>query len=817
MAKATALEIASALRRLEFAHEIESVAAWYDEVIDLITRHVSGQRWIPREHIDELVASKPDARLLQRLQRAGCDATLSADEREAVDFLGSDLRRLTAATNEKIMAGELETRRAFFDTIEKTPLTEEQSRAVVCFDNRVRLLAAAGSGKTSVMVARAAYAVSRGFVAPERILLLAFNNRAAKELQDRVRARFAAAGIEHAGVNASTFHAFGLGVVGQAAKKKPRLASWLGDDGNGDRMVLQIMDELSDRSEGFRYAWDLFRLLFAPAPVELAENQPDSHDRATDTNGYATFGGDVVRSHSERLIADFLYLNGVNYVYERPYSVDVADATHSQYRPDFYYPDLDVWHEHWAIDRSGKPPAEFVGYAEGMRWKRRVHNQHGTTLIESSWGEVMFGDGLTKLAADLTSRGLTLDWNPERAPKSQWVRKTRHEDVARLIRTFMSHMKSNSWTAARLDQRLDGDQRHLAGSRTTLFLRLFWEILNEWEARLRAENSVDFDDMLVRAAHHLKAGHVDCDYDLILVDEFQDASRGRARLVRALVSKPNRYLLAVGDDWQSINRFAGADLSVMTEFDDWFGGGPQLALTTTFRCTQAICDASRTFVTKNSAQFPKAMRSARGDRGRSVEVVRSDDVPTALSAYAEELSAAIGDGRLPSENPGRASVYVLGRYNFERRDLPRRWPANLDVQFQTIHRSKGLEADYVVVPGMKTGRYGFPSNIADDPVLALAMPVPEPFRHAEERRLFYVALTRARYHVTLITPRATVSPFALELVKDGSAHMADDAGEAIQVCRCGNGFMVERKGPYGAFLGCSTFPMCRCTQKLLVN
>ena len=111
----------------------------------------------------------PSRGLLDRVRAAGCELSLTADQLEAVGFLDADLESVVADTNEQIMVSELSSRRSFFDTIEKAPLTDEQARAVVCFDNRVQVLAAAGSGKTSVMVARAAYAVSRGFVAPGRI------------------------------------------------------------------------------------------------------------------------------------------------------------------------------------------------------------------------------------------------------------------------------------------------------------------------------------------------------------------------------------------------------------------------------------------------------------------------------------------------------------------------------------------------------------------------------------------------------------------------------------------------------------------------
>jgi DNA helicase-4 len=280
------------------------------------------------------------------------------------------------------------------------------------------------------MVARAVYAVSRRFVAPDRILLLAFNKAAAAELQERVEARFAAAGIASSGLRAATFHSFGLEVIGRATGAKPRLARWL-DQGEDVAMVLRIADELRDASESFRHHWDLYRLLFANVPADLAENEPDGYDHATRQAGYRTFAGEVVKSHSERMIANFLYLNGVDYVYERPYDVDVSDSTHSQYRPDFFYPGVDVWHEHWALGRDGKPPPEFEGYAESMAWKRQVHAQHGTRLLESTWAEVMFGDGLARLGNELTRLGLTLDWNPDRPVSDGRAHEARGSRAAR--------------------------------------------------------------------------------------------------------------------------------------------------------------------------------------------------------------------------------------------------------------------------------------------------------------------------------------------------------------------------------------------------
>src|SRR6202000_1952169 len=130
--------------------------------------------------------------------------------------------------------------------------------------------------------------------------------------------------------------------------------------------------------------WDLFRVVFGRDLPEFGSTSiSDGWDR--DGNGYVrTIRGERVRSHEERLICDWLFYNGVNYEYEREYEFDTATADHRQYFPDFYYPDIGVYHEHFALNAAGEPPAEFTGYLDGVAWKRAEHKRRGTKLIETT-------------------------------------------------------------------------------------------------------------------------------------------------------------------------------------------------------------------------------------------------------------------------------------------------------------------------------------------------------------------------------------------------------------------------------------------------
>ena len=811
-----------ALRSLQFADEVAAVLDWSNEANRCLNQHIDARRWIAREVIEEMSSANPSVRILEKVKNASCDTVFSCDEQWAMKFAGANLELIANEVNQWISATELQEQQDFLATIEKSPLTDEQARAVVCFDNRVQVLAAAGSGKTSVMVARAAYAIKKEIVTPGKVLVLAFNKAASVELQQRIRTRLGASGIDDSGLMASTFHSFGLSLIGQATGRKPRLAPFV-EAGREDQAVLGLVDELSDASADFRYKWDLYRMLFANAPTNLEFDEPDGYDKSEHRLGYETLSGIIVKSHGERLIADFLFLNGVKFEYERDFPFDTTDAQHSQYRPDFYYPDIDVWHEHWAVDPMGRAPSSFAGYEESMVWKRSLHAHHGTTLIESTWGGVMFFDGLSRLKEELEGRGLVFDWNPDRPVENRWLRPQDHESLCRFIRTFMTHVKANGLDEDDIEHRLNDSHEHLSSTRTRLFLAVYWTVHQAWEARLQELGCIDFDDMLIQAAEILESGRYDPGFELVLVDEFQDASRSRARLVRGLVDRPHRYLMAVGDDWQSINRFAGSDMSVMHEFTEWFGAGPQLRLTRTFRCAQSICDVASEFIMRNPDQFEKAMNSVHIDEGDGLSIVQTSEPMKAINAHLQQLSKYVAAGRLPN-GAMSASVDILGRYRFLQDVMPATTPPNLNVSFRTVHGSKGLEADYVIIPGMQSGRYGFPAGLIDDQVLELAMPKSETFEHAEERRLFYVALTRARWGVLLVAPENGYSPFVLELLTARAfrGRVGDDVvyppPTPPEPCRgCGRGVMVARKGLYGNFFGCSTYPKCRHTQQTLTR
>jgi DNA helicase-4 len=309
--------------------------------------------------------------------------------------------------------------------------------------------------------------------------------------------------------------------------------------------------------------------------------------------------------------------------------------------------------------------------------------------------------------------------------------------------------------------------------------------------------------MLNKAAQFITEGRYKANFKYIIIDEFQDFSVSRRMLVKALCDQnPEIKLFCVGDDWQSIFRFTGSDISLMTNFEASFGFTRKNQLVLTNRFGNGLAEISNRFILKNPNQLRKEVRSAKTDAEEPLETRRKknkNETKLLLHEILGTLNRAAAGGRRP------ASVFLLGRYQHNRPDHFSEYLRNyrnLSLEYLTIHRSKGAEADYVIILDVISGKYGLPSEVTDDPLLEIVLCKGDSYPHAEERRLMYVAMTRARRKVFIISEEGKESVFALEL--DGPK----EADTSNTICRECGGAMEKRSGPYGPFLGCENFPDC---------
>ncbi len=826
-------------------------------------------------------ANALDVALLSKLQRDAIGPQRAADVAVVRSFVaGPETARQRAIA--LFVQSELDRWKDFFDTIESKPLTPEQRLSVVVDEDATLVLAGAGSGKTSVITAKAAYLVKAGIRKPDEVLLLAYAKNAAKEMSERVEAR---SGVP---VTARTFHSLALNIIGTVEGRKPALADHATDDLKFVNLIKDILRDL------VRAAADVARAIIQWFSHFLVEPKTEwdfktKHDFYShmEQQDLRTLQGEKVKSYEELQIANWLYENGIKYEYEPVYEHQLPASGRRDYCPDFRLTESGVYIEHFGVRRQKMPDgserlvtAPFVDrdeYLAGMAWKRQVHAEHETTLIETFSYERQEGRLLVnlaeKLAPHVTTQPLPAETLFDRVVEMQQV-----DQFSQLLGTFLRKFKGGGYSLSDCGAK---SARLKMGERARAFLAVFEPVFAEYERRLSGR--IDFEDMVLRAAGYVESGQYVSPFRHILVDEFQDISQGRARLVKALKAHhADARIFAVGDDWQSIFRFAGSDIHIMRHFGEEFGGcfnseggvHRVIDLGRTFRSVDHIAFAAKTFVLKNPAQIDKKIVPAGSATEPAIRVamIAKEEGDRKLREVLAELATRNMDADRPS------SVLILGRYRFlepNMADLQRSYP-RLRISFKSIHASKGLEADHVVLLNADSGRMGFPSEIVDDPLLSLVSPEDEPFEHAEERRLMYVAMTRARHTLTVLASKSRPSVFVSELLEDptyniatapgatperyecrecggrlldvrgkdtrvwyrcehvqhcgnllpacpscGTASPRRTQGSAKAQCTCGasfpacpvceSGWLVERKGRYGSFLGCVRYPQCSGT------
>lgn len=716
-----------------------------------------------------------------------------------VEYLGEDEKNLLGIYNgieaerklhnQSFIQKELTENKTYFDTVlGQYPLDQQQRDSLVKLEDNCLVIASAGSGKTSTILGKAKYLVEKRKIDPSKILLITYTRKAANELHERMK-------IE--GITCSTFHALAYQIIAKVTGQAPSICE--------ADVTLNVFHKLIETNKNFLHAINNY-IINQQSLMGLEHDYTDAFSYFEDRKKYgiqALFrdvDGKIIftRSEEEKRLVSILTKLGVPFRYENAYQYNTTTPERRQYRPDFtiYYQNSQgqwqwLYLEHFGIDAIGNVPQWFgegtrggwrvanQKYNEGIIWKRNTHRQYGTILIETTSADFRDGTVEAKLRQQLTRYGVPIKERTDEELYELLVKRNRkvEKSVYTLILSFITLMKANEKTIDGLLKDLEpkATDSPLANAMPqdirskvilTDIIKPFYE---EYERTLNRSYDIDFTDAIIQATDLCRKGlwrH----YDYILVDEFQDISIDRYKLLQALRSdSPKTKLFCVGDDWQSIFRFAGSDMSLVYEFEKYFGYTEQCKIETTYRFHQPLIDKSSEFVMKNKEQKEKTIKTPEGDTKKTyLNFVKCDgEDEEGVKKEVEKIVSAI---------PTNQSILLLGRYNYDAVSVGYKGKMDMtenrmtvkvgirEIPFLSVHSAKGLEADNVILVNCNQGAYGFPSLIEDDPILDFVLSKSEAYPFAEERRLFYVAMTRARMKMYVLYDQKRPSPFIGEFL-----------------------------------------------------
>ena len=684
------------------------------------------------------------------------------------------ISKLVKQHNEGVITFLLDTHKDFFDHCLKYPLDKQQRRSIVSEEDNCLVVSSAGSGKTSSIVGKVKYLTEIKGIAPERILLISYTNKAAAELTERMATN---------GLKGYTFHKLAIDIIGKTTGTKPSICD------NTDSLFVDIYHKLLDKSS-FKKSIVEYFIDYQTNEADWEQHKNERREQLSeqknvqlkamfpDMDGRAIY----VRSEQEQKICFVLSSLGVKFRYEEPYEHQLADEMHSQYRPDFsiYFEQEGVtkriYLEHFGVDEHGLVPAWFAKdkgityeeanqkYNDGITWKKTAHEKFGTQLLVTSSADFHYSDIRDKLRKLLDDAGVPIQEKTDEELYDLVLPKGSKQEKAfiRLVVTFVTLVKSSCKSVKDvLKQAKNADDERSVFIIKNIFQPVYERYINA----LSDSNQIDFTDAILQATEICRTSHP-VEYDYIIVDEFQDISVDRYNFLKVLrEGNPPAKLYCVGDDWQSIYRFSGSDMALFNQFPEYFGATEINKIETTYRFGEPLVSLSSNFIQCNKAQIQKNIHSF------------SSEMRTELEFYAYDRRDYCNTiGQLVASIPSDKSIFLLGRYSFDDYYLSFMYQSIKEsnrfyyviggrkIEFLTVHKSKGLEADYVILLQCNKDTYGFPSQVSDDPVLNYVLTKSDQFPYGEERRLFYVAITRAKIKTLVLYDKRFPSVFVDEFL-----------------------------------------------------
>ena len=783
----------------------------------------------------------------------------------------------TKQANELYINQELNDNSDLFDDLDGKSLDSQQRNAIVVDEDAVRVIAGAGSGKTFTIQGKVRYLTEKRDVDPSEILAISFSNASVNDLEERIAEP----------IDIKTFHKVGKDILTQYNQYSRPDTSAL------KRIIKRYLTKKALKSEDISKKLIEFFSFYinVPPSEEDIKYEGDLLDwqegvdfstlkRRFKNKQRETLNNEIVRSYEELYIANFLFIHGIKYTYEKIYSYpnknferefnkfkeflfsfdeeipdelknDIAKGLLNltdiceeyeikNYFPDFYLNDYNIYIEHFGLNRNcenhligGKSSEEYV---KEMEWKRKVHEKYETTLIETFSYYQSENRLLTRLAEKLQAQGVEfneIDYRQVYAILLENKTIKEWEDFIVLLKTFIELFKGNNYDGDKFKEFYEyvgGFKSSFSKDRTIAFLKIVEEIYNDYEAYLLKIKKIDFNDMINKASDCIVKNGLNLPYKYIIVDEYQDTSFTRYNLLRNICDNIGAKIMVVGDDWQSIYSFSGCDVNIFTKFDNFFDVCETRYVEKTYRNSQQLIDASSNFVMKNPDQSRKELKSSKSLEC-PIKIVKFDNDFDEILKFELIIKNIINQSKFENKKililgrnnkdifnllknfnvkneDGKRKFEILGDEDKLRRDkfvkIVYRYNPDVNIEYRTVHQSKGLECDNVILINLKNWRAGFPNKMVDDPVLNFVKRNGDSFSYAEERRLFYVALTRTKNNVYLLAPYFKSSVFIQELENDVNVELLNLENNKLETLK-----NIEKNGERYAIPTKLKCPVCK--------
>lgn len=709
--------------------------------------------------------------------------------------------------NDNILERDYIKYKDYFENMYKTiddniHLDKEQIKAILTDEDYSLIIAGAGTGKTTTMASKVKYLVDIKGVHPSKIAVMSFTKKATMELETRI--------VEDFNIPAyvTTFHSLGLRYIREIFKDKKcyvvdieekneifinyfkekifpykdkikeLLKIFSSFNINKPFLFSNYFKENYEKYKTFDEFFESYKAHTIKNCINIKKTVLDEIEREINNDDFIiTIQGEIVKSKGEAIIANFLYTNGIKYEYERIYREVMKDRR--TYKPDFTIEvnNQIIYIEYFGL--SNYKDNELYKYEKNRKIKEEYHRKNHTKFISIDY---MRGENIEEtLKTELLKMGVTLktktyeeiyDRILSNNPTSQIFQfKNFLYDIINLIKSSEKRKEYQEIINNYIISSSNNLQHTM--KRQFYYINEFYHYYQEKLFKDTEKYGFDYSDMIYYANQYIEktTDTENLQFDYLIIDEYQDISEIRYKFTKKISDKNKAKIVAVGDDWQSIYAFTGSKIKYVYNFEKYFEGAKLLKITNTYRNSQELIDYSGKFIMKNKDQIQKELISN-----------KSITSPIKFISYNEEegeysvLKKLIIN--IHKENPTH-KIMILGRTNKVIDDFLKEKELidglgtkiefigykDIEIDGMTIHKSKGLTSDEVIIIGLNNS---FPKTVFQTFWLENIFKPKSPkesIPYAEERRIFYVALTRTKNYVYLLVNEDTKknSPFVNEI------------------------------------------------------